>query len=132
MAANPLVASANSVLGNYIGFSGRAGRPEYWYWVLLVLIVTILLAIVEGAIVAPMLGFEAFAPEAGQPLRLLFSLAIFLPSLVVMVRRLHDINRSGWWVFINLVPIIGLLILIWWLTRPSDPDTKQYGAPVEQ
>ena len=129
MAANPLITAVKSVLGNYAGFSGRAGRPEYWYWILAVLIVTVLLAIIEGAVLAPLLGFEAFAPEAGQPLRLLFSLAIILPSLAVMVRRLHDIDRSGWWVLIQLIPIIGGLVLIWWFTRPSDPGENQFGAP---
>ena len=129
MAANPLITAVKSVLGNYVGFSGRAGRPEYWYWILVVLIVTVLLAIIEGAVLAPLLGFEAFAPEAGQPRRLLFSLAIILPSFAVMVRRLHDIDRSGWWVLIQLVPIIGGLVLIWWLTRPSDPGENRFGAP---
>lgn len=130
MAINTIKASVSSVLGNYAGFSGRAGRPEYWYWVLVIVAFTFVLAIIEGAILAPMLGFERFATEAGQPLRLLFNLAVLIPSLAVAVRRLHDTGRSGWWLLIQLVPVIGALVLLWWLTRPGDPQTNQFGDPV--
>ncbi len=121
--------SVKTVIRKYAVFRGRAGRPEYWYWVLAVLIAFILAAIIEGAVVAPMLGFEPFAPEAGQPLQLLLTLATVVPSLAVAVRRLHDVGRSGWWVFIQLLPVIGSLVLLWWLTRPTDPLENEYGKP---
>ena len=111
--------AVRTVLANYADFSGRASRAEYWYWILAVLVVSVALALVDGAVIAPMLGFEPFAPEAGRPLGLLFSLAVLVPSLAVAVRRLHDIGRSGWWLLIQLVPIVGVLLLLWWLTRPS-------------
>ena len=124
-----MIDAIKTVLAKYFVFSGRAARPEYWYWLLAVITITIVLSIIEGAILAPALGFEGFAPEAGQPLQLLFTLAICIPSLAVTVRRLHDIGRSGWWILIQLVPFIGALILIWWLTRPSDTEENQYGVP---
>ena len=130
MQNNPLIASVMLVLGNYATFSGRAGRAEYWYWVLVVVITTIALALVEGMVLAPILGFEPFAPDAGQPLRLLFNLVVLIPSLAVTVRRLHDTDRSGWWFFMHLVPVIGSLVLLWWLTRPGDLQENRFGRVV--
>ena len=74
-----LAEAVKSVLSQYVSFGGRAVRSEYWYWVLALVLIGVVLAIIDGAIVAPALGFEAFAPDAGQPLSSLFSLAIFLP-----------------------------------------------------
>ena len=119
--------AVKAVLGKYSQFSGRAGRSEFWYWILAVFLLSLVLALVEGAIVAPVLGFELFAPEAGQPLRLLMSLLILLPALAVAVRRLHDTGRSGWWWFLQLIPILGSLILLWWYSRAGDEDTNVYG-----
>jgi len=127
--SNPLTASVTTVLHKYADFSGRANRPEYWYWVLALLAVNVVLAMIEGAILAPMMGFEAFSPEAGQPLRLLFSLAVLIPSLAVAVRRLHDTGRSGWWLLIQLIPVLGTLVMLWWLTRPSETQENRFGQP---
>ncbi|MEP4485509.1 MAG: DUF805 domain-containing protein [Halioglobus sp.] len=115
-----------TVLNKYIVFSGRASREEFWYWVLGVLLVTTLLAIIEGLVIAPATGFEAFDPKAGQPLGMIFNLAIFLPSIAVAVRRLHDIGRAGWWFFIQLIPIIGTLILLWWYVQPGSGQPNEY------
>lgn len=118
-----------TVLSKYIRFEGRASRSEYWYWILLLVILSIVLAVIEGAVIAPSIGFEAFDPEAGQPLRMLMFFALFLPSLGVSVRRLHDIGRSGWWLLIQFVPFIGTLVLLWWHTRPSDAGNNEFGKP---
>jgi len=125
--SNALSESVTAVLRKYADFSGRANRPEYWYWVLAMFLVQIVLALIEGAILAPMLGFVAFSPEAGQPLRLLFSLAVLMPSLAVAVRRLHDTGRSGWWLLIQLIPILGALVILWWLIQPSEPGENRFG-----
>lgn len=122
-----LTSAIKTVLSKYTVFSGRACRSELWYWFLGVTVLFFVLAIIEGALLAPALGFEAFAPKSGQPLRLLMSLAIFLPSLAVAVRRLHDIGRSGWWLLIQVVPIIGGLILLWWYVQPGDKEPNEYG-----
>ena len=122
-----LTSAIKTVFRKYADFNGRACRSEFWYWILGVVLLSIVLAIIEGALLAPALGFEAFAPESGQPLRFVMSLLIFLPTLAVAVRRLHDIGRSGWWVFIQLVPIVGSLLLLWWYVQPGDTEPNQYG-----
>lgn len=115
-----------TVLKKYTVFSGRASRAEFWYWVLGVLLVTAVFAVIEGAVIAPAIGFEAFDPEAGQPLRMILNLAIFLPSIAVAVRRLHDIGRAGWWFLVQLIPFIGTLILLWWYVRPGSEEPNEY------
>ncbi|MNZ89121.1 Inner membrane protein YhaI [compost metagenome] len=57
----------------------------------------------------------------------LYSLAILLPSLALVVRRLHDTGRSGWWVLIGFIPLIGFIVLLVFMCTDSDPDTNQYG-----
>ena len=116
------------VLSKYATLEGRASRSEYWYWVLAIIILSFVLAIIEGAVIAPSIGFEAFDPQAGQPLRVLMIFAVFLPSLGVSVRRLHDIGRSGWWLLIQFVPFIGSLILLWWFVRPGEGSDNAYGT----
>src|SRR6185503_11379558 len=76
---------------NYVSFSGRASRSQYWYWALFMLICGIVTAIVDVWI---------FPSNSVSPLNSLFNLATFLPSLAVAVRRLHDIGRTGWWLLI--------------------------------
>lgn len=83
-------------------FSGRAGRPEYWFWALFQFLLIIALAIVDAL---------AFGDSANV-FSLIASLILFLPTLAVTVRRLHDADRSGWWVLLWLVPIIGQIWLI--------------------
>jgi uncharacterized membrane protein YhaH (DUF805 family) len=104
---------------NYVGFSGRASRSAYWYWALFALICGIVTAIIDALI---------FAGNSMSPLNSLFNLAIFLPSLAVAVRRLHDIGRTGWWLLISLT-VIGLIVLIVFFCQKSDVGPNQYGAP---
>ena len=119
--------AVKTVLSKYIDFEGRAVRSEYWYWVLAIVLLSIVLAIIEGAVIAAALGFEPFAPEAGQPLRMVMGLAILLPTLAVAVRRLHDVDRSGWWLFLQLVPVVGALILLWWYIQPGTETQNNFG-----
>ena len=118
-----------TVFGKYAVFSGRAARSEFWYWVLFIVLVSIALSIVDGMLIAPMTGHEAFDPEAGQPLQLLFNLATLLPTLAVSVRRLHDTDRTGWWILLGLIPIIGNLILLWWYIQAGTGGDNEYGPP---
>src|SRR3712207_4990920 len=85
----------------YAELSGRARRKEYWMYTLLVIVGSIVIGIVEG-----ILGLAGMFGGYGL-LRSLFMLAILVPSIAVGVRRLHDTNRSGWWMLLALVPIIG-------------------------
>jgi uncharacterized membrane protein YhaH (DUF805 family) len=127
-----MIEAVQTVLRKYAVFSGRASRSEYWWWILFVVIVSIVSQIIDGAVVAPALGFQAFEEGAGQPLSVLVSLALLLPGLGVAVRRLHDIDRSGWWFLLILVPIVGFLILLYWFVQPGTKGDNQYGeAPLQ-
>ena len=98
----------------YVDFNGRASRPEYWWFYLF----TVLLS--WGAMIA----------DSSQILSGLVSLAVLLPSLAVGARRLHDTNRSGWWLLISL-SVIGLIPLIIWLARKGNDQENDYGSPVQ-
>jgi uncharacterized membrane protein YhaH (DUF805 family) len=102
------------VLKNYVGFQGRARRKEYWMFVLFSVIVSIVLSIVDA-----IAGLNSV-------LSLLYSLAVLLPSLAVGVRRLHDTGKSGWWLLISLIPLIGSIILLVFMCQDSQEDNK-YG-----
>jgi uncharacterized membrane protein YhaH (DUF805 family) len=107
-----------SVLSQYVGFSGRASRSEYWIWwgFLVVLFV---------AIGATALLFDS----TGYIVATVVALAIFLPNLAVTVRRLHDTGRSGWWLLIVFIPFIGGLILFVFLLLDSQSEPNKWGAP---
>ena len=87
---------------NYVGFSGRASRSEFWYWVLFTVLV---------GIVASIIDFGVLSSDA-SPISSIWSLVTFLPSLAMGVRRLHDTDRSGWWWLIAFIPLIGFIVLI--------------------
>ena len=114
-----------NVLKKYATFSGRATRSEYWYFVLIYSITYTILMGIDFAIGT----FSKQLMENGSFLGFLstaYSLVLFLPSLAVTVRRLHDINKSGWWVLFVLVPIIGFILLVVYLCTYSKEDNK-YG-----
>ena len=73
-----------------------------------------------------MLGFEAFAEDAGEPLSTLASLALLLPNLAVGVRRLHDIDKSGWWLLLGFIPLIGTLVLIYFMVQPGTEGSNRF------
>jgi uncharacterized membrane protein YhaH (DUF805 family) len=122
-----MVTAVKTVLGKYATFSGRAARPEYWWWVLATVILFFVLGLIDGALVAPMMGFEAFEPNAGQPLSVIASLALLVPNLAVAARRLHDTDRSGWWLLLGLIPLIGSLILIYFLVQKGTEGSNRFG-----
>lgn len=101
---------------NYVTFSGRASRSEYWYWCLFLFVGSLCTLIADGLILGNM---------ETQPINLIFTLATFLPGLSVSLRRLHDVNRSGWWLFIILTGI-GFLLLLYWAVQPSIEEDNKY------
>jgi uncharacterized membrane protein YhaH (DUF805 family) len=110
------------VFENYANFNGRAGRPEYWYYVLATIIISILLGIVDSL----------FKLQFGGELKIgilgiIFSLAILIPGLAVAARRLHDIGKSGWYYLVILIPIAGVIWQIILLCTEGEPAENQYG-----
>ena len=102
----------------YVVFSGRARRPEYWYFVLFGFILVLVLTIVDLIV---------FGTSSGV-FSTLGALALFLPSLAVAARRLHDIDRSAWWILIVLVPLIGGIVLLIWMCVRGTPGPNRFGA----
>ncbi len=111
----------------YATFSGRAARPDFWWWVLFSVLVNLASNIVDAYLIAPALGLPSFGEDSAQPLSMLVALALLLPGLAVSVRRLHDIDRSGWWVLIAFIPIIGLIVLIYWYVQPGTDGENRFG-----
>lgn len=110
------------VLKKYAVFDGRARRTEYWMFTLFHLLIMLALSFVEGA-----LGLSATGGFGGGFLSLLYGLAMMIPGLAVVVRRLHDTGRSGWWFFIGFIPLIGPIVLVVFLCLDSQPGRNQYG-----
>ena len=109
-----------SVLRKYAVFNGRAQRAEYWYFVLFNMLATIILMVLDSM-------FGTLNAQTGYGLLSgLYALAVFIPSLAVSLRRLHDIGKSGWWLLIALIPLIGAILLIVWFATDSKED-NQYG-----
>lgn len=109
----------DAVTKKYANFSGRARRKEYWLYYLVYLIAyLILLAVDHGA------GLVDPATKAGL-LTSVFGLVLLIPSIAVTVRRLHDQDRSGWWILIILVPFIGaIVLLVFACIRGTDGDNR--------
>jgi len=108
-------------LKNYANFSGRARRKEYWYFTLFNFIASFVLGFIDG-----MIG--SFSPEAGMGLLGgIYTLAILIPGLAVSVRRLHDTERSGWWLLIGLVPLIGAIVLLVFMVQDSKAGSNKFG-----
>lgn len=102
-------------LRNYAGFEGRAPRSELWYWVLACLLAGAAVGLVAGVFDVVLGGHWVKNLLTG-----LLELFIFLPGLAVNVRRLHDIDKSGWWYFVVFIPLIGwIIMLVWFCTRGS-------------
>ena len=118
-----------TVLSKYTTFSGRASRPEIWWWTLFVVLLHISIGIVDGALPEVTWGYAPRVEMMGGPLSLTTSMVLLLPNLSVSVRRLHDIDRSGWWILILLIPIIGALVLLYWMTRTGTDSANRFGVP---
>ncbi|MDB5872365.1 MAG: hypothetical protein JWQ07_1807 [Ramlibacter sp.] len=103
--------AVRTCLTKYADFNGRAARPEFWWFVLAQVVVSMILNMI-----IPVLGG-------------LFSLAMLVPSLAAGSRRLHDIGKSGWLQLLGLIPVIGWAVLIYWAAQPGEPGANQYGPP---
>lgn len=118
IAMEPLVnAYKNAVQGNYANFSGRLSVGGYWWFFLANIIVSIVLYVlsqVSGIFVL---------------LYFIYSLALIIPGLAAAIRRLHDTGKSGWFILLGLIPIVGVIILIVFLASSGEPNQNAYGPP---
>jgi uncharacterized membrane protein YhaH (DUF805 family) len=114
--------AVQTCLQKYVGFSGRARRSEYWWFALFGLIVSIVAGILDGA-------FGLMSDANVGVIGAIASLALLLPSIAVAIRRLHDTSRSGWWILIGLIPIVGWIILIVFYVQDSNADNKYGPSP---
>ncbi|TNV19564.1 DUF805 domain-containing protein [Buttiauxella sp. B2] len=108
------------VLKNYVGFSGRARRKEFWMFILVNLVLTGVLAILDK-----MLGLR-IAKDEGL-LTTIYGVLIFLPYWAVQFRRLHDTDRSAWWLLLLLIPIVGWLIILAFNCQSGTPGVNTFG-----
>jgi len=103
------VDSTSICLKKYTDFKGRASRSEYWWFFLFCILVQLVGVVIHEAL-------------AG-----LLALVLLLPSLTAASRRLHDVDRGGWWMLAGLIPIIGILILLYWMVQPGTQSANEYG-----
>jgi len=106
--------AVRTCLQNYVTFTGRARRSEFWFFILFNMLVQLVAGIVDGILGIGIIGMLA-------------SLALFLPGLAVSVRRMHDTGRSGWWVLIGLVPLVGVILLIVWYVNRGEDGPNRFG-----
>ncbi|MGZ5323223.1 MAG: DUF805 domain-containing protein [Solirubrobacterales bacterium] len=113
--------AVKSGFDHYVRFDGRASRPAFWWWFLFTILVAIALQIMDGIIFSE-----------SMLLTILVWLGLSLPSLSVAIRRLHDTDRSGWWILIGLIPLIGFIVLLVFYLQKSDPGDNRYGPPMAE
>lgn len=111
--------SISTCFNKYAVFTGRASLSEFWWWIVFTLILS-----VACNIPLTTLGYDSGGVLAG-----LVALTIFLPGLGVSIRRLHDTGRSGWWILLNFIPIVGSIVLLIFFVQPSTPPNKYGDVP---
>ncbi|MEU7165481.1 DUF805 domain-containing protein [Streptomyces morookaense] len=108
------------VLKKYAVFSGRARRQEYWMFTLISFVISIVLAIADAVF------------GTNDVIGSVYVLAVLLPTLAVTVRRLHDTDRSGWWVLFGLIPVVGWIVLLVFMCLDTTPHHNKYGLSPKQ
>ncbi|TFY97331.1 DUF805 domain-containing protein [Ramlibacter rhizophilus] len=101
--------AVKTCLRQYATFTGRASRPEFWWFMLFVLLLSMAASLI------------------GPRVNALVTLLLLLPSIAVAARRLHDIDKSGWWQLVSLVPLVGWLVTLYWYVQPSQPSGNRFG-----
>jgi len=109
--------AVQSGFDHYTKFDGRASRPAFWWWFLFGILVGIAANIVDAIIGTTILS-------------IIVGLGLLLPDISVGIRRLHDTDRTGWWLLIGLIPLIGLIVLLIFFVQQSDAGENRYGPPM--
>jgi uncharacterized membrane protein YhaH (DUF805 family) len=105
---------------HYVTLSGRAVRSEFWFWILFTVAGGIGAELVDYVLIP---SWVSYSPFSG-----VFDIATFLPGIAVAVRRLHDIGRTGWWFLLVLVPLLGVVVLIYWWCIEGSRGYNRFGA----
>ena len=108
------------VLRKYTVFEGRARRKEYWIFALISAFILIFLSLIDE-----LTGWKVWEDEG--VLSLVYSIAVFVPTLAVVIRRLHDTDRSGWWILIALIPLVGAIVLLVFLILKGNEGDNRFG-----
>lgn len=117
-----MIESYLGVMRNYVTFSGRIARKDYWLFILAYILLLIVAGIIDG-----LLGFGWTDGSFYDPVTNIVSLVHILPSLAAGFRRLHDIGRTAWWYLIGLVPLVGMIVLFVFHVRRGDEGPNDYG-----
>ena len=115
------IEAVKSCFTKYATTEGRSLRSEYWYFTLFYIIGTIITSILDIII------FPGLTEGAYTPLNMIFSLGSLLPFIAVAARRLHDVNRNGWWQLIPMT-VIGIIPFIYWMTKKGDEGDNRFGS----
>lgn len=111
--------AVKSGFSNYVRFKGRATRSEFWWWTLFLWVALIAATIVDSFLAA--LG----APPV---IYILGAVVTLLPNAAVWVRRLHDLDKSGWWLLIGFIPLVGVIVLYVWAALKGTAGENRFGA----
>lgn len=125
------VGSIKSGFSRFIDFKTRSSRSEFWWWVLFTTLASLALTAVGGVLFGPTVeqtnaGGTMMTYDGGM-LSVIFNIVIFLPYISITCRRLHDIDKSGWWQLIFLIPLIGFIILIYWFVKSGNDGPNRFG-----
>ena len=112
--------AVRTVFSKYATISGRASRSEYWWWILFVVLAQIALGIVDSVLFGSSVESPGFLGG-------IFALAVFLPSICVAGRRLHDRDMSAWWLLLYLIPLIGFLVLLYFYVTKGTDGPNRFG-----
>lgn len=126
-----MIGAVKSFFANYVNFKGRSRRRDYWLAMLGLAIVEVILYVILMASIVSAAASETQEPGpmfmVSMILLLVFTLAIIVPSLAIVIRRLHDIGKSGVWFFISFIPVIGSIMIFIFMLMDSQPGTNQWG-----
>lgn len=119
-----------SCLKNYANFNGRARRSEYWWFVLINLVIALIFAGLDnvlGTTIKMNLPQQGETPLPYGYLFFAYSFATMIPGIAVAVRRFHDINKSGWWYFVAFIPCVGIFPFLYFMAKAGDVGENQFG-----